>query len=55
LLEAKINLSPSDFNKEIENQDIHRKNSTFYVKSDEDLNDRNVSYEEEMSSPNFNR
>ena len=39
---------------EVENQDIYRKNSALFVKSDEDINDRNFS-DVEMESPNFNK
>lgn len=58
MMEAKFSTKVSelaiDQSQEIENQDIYRKNSAFYVKSDEfeDINDRNSDISD---TPNFKR
>ena len=54
VLSASNNTEAALFNDAIENQDIYRKNSALFVKSDDDINDRNFS-DVEMESPNFNK
>ena len=55
-MEAKFSTKVSelviDQSQEIENQDVYRKNSAFYMKSDEDINDRNSDISD---TPNFKR